>query len=131
MKKRGKAVFLPAALAGLMALCACQDSVNTLENTDRTARPEYVNSRYFSTDSYCRDRIMKRMGVTADEADELISKTDRYRAEYYKYHTGGNYWTNPVNYDLTLNPSRLGWEACVDVIEDALFRKLGVSKPVR
>lgn len=78
---------------------------------------------------YCRDRIMKRMGVTADEADELISKTDRYRAEYYKYHTGGNYWTNPVNYDLTLNPSRLGLEACVAVIEDALSRKLGVQPP--
>lgn len=75
---------------------------------------------------YCRDRIMKRMGVTANQADVFISKTDRYRAEYYKYHTGGNYWTNPVNYDLTLNPSRLGWEACVAVIKDALHHKLGV-----
>lgn len=78
---------------------------------------------------YCRDRIMKRMGVTASEADSYISKTDRYRAEYYKYHTGGNYWTNPVNYDLTLNPSRLGWEACVAVIKDALHHKLGVQIP--
>ena len=41
----------------MLALCACQDSVNTLENTDKTAQREYVNSQYFSTDSYCRDRI--------------------------------------------------------------------------
>ena len=24
----------------------------------------------------------------------MIEKTDKYRAEYYKYYTGGNYWTN-------------------------------------
>ena len=72
---------------------------------------------------------MQRMGISADEADELISKTDRYRAEYYRYHTGGNYWTNPVNYDLTLNPCRMGWQNCVAVIEQALQAKLGVPLP--
>ena len=58
MKKCRKTIVLPAVLGGMMlALCACQDSVNTLENTDKTAQREYVNSQYFSTDSYCRDRI--------------------------------------------------------------------------
>lgn len=78
---------------------------------------------------YCRERIMQRMEVTASEADAYIAKTDRYRAAYYKYHTGGSDWTNPINYDLTLNPSRLGWEACVAVIKDALYQKLGVTPP--
>ena len=55
MKKCRKTIVLPAVLGGMMlALCACQDSVNTLENTDKTAQREYVNSQYFSTDSYCR-----------------------------------------------------------------------------
>lgn len=58
MKKCRKTIVLPAVLGGMMlALCACQDSVNTLENMDKTAQREYVNSQYFSTDSYCRDRI--------------------------------------------------------------------------
>lgn len=78
---------------------------------------------------YCRARIMEEMHVTADEADELITKTDHYRAEYYRYHTGGNYWTNPVNYDLTLNSNRLGVDNCVAIIEDALSHKLGVPVP--
>lgn len=73
--------------------------------------------------SFCRPRIMKQMGVTAETADISISETDKYRAEYYEYYTGGNYWTNPVNYDLTLNTARLGIDGCVDIIKHALFTK--------
>ena len=57
MRKSGTTFALPAALGGLLMLCACQDSVNTLENMDKNAHREYVNSQYFSTDAYCRDRI--------------------------------------------------------------------------
>lgn len=73
--------------------------------------------------SFCRPRIMKKMGVTAETADISITETDKYRAEYYSYYTGGNYWTNPVNYDLTLNTARLGIDGCVEMIEHALFMK--------
>ena len=66
---------------------------------------------------------MKKMGVTAETADISITETDKYRAEYYAYYTGGNYWTNPVNYDLTLNTARLGIDGCVEMIEHALFMK--------
>lgn len=75
---------------------------------------------------------MKKMGVTAETADMSISETDKYRAEYYKYYTGGNYWTNPVNYDLTLNTQRLGIDLCVDIIEFALHDKFpDISLPVK
>lgn len=73
--------------------------------------------------SFCRPRIMEKLGVTAEEADISITETDKYRAEYYQYYTGGNYWTNPVNYDLTLNTARLGIAGCVEMIEHALFMK--------
>ncbi|MCM1146115.1 MAG: cytidylate kinase-like family protein [Clostridium sp.] len=65
----------------------------------------------------CVKSIMEKMGVSEQEAHKLIRKTDKYRADYYKYYTNGNYWTNPVNYDLTLNSDRVGRDACVDVIE--------------
>lgn len=68
---------------------------------------------------------MQRMGVDGKEADHLISSTDKYRADFYKYYTGGNYWTNPVNYDLTLNSERLGLDKCVALIKQALMVKLG------
>ena len=67
------------------------------------------------------------MDVTEEEAARLITKTDKYRADYYKYYTNGNYWTNPVNYDLTLNSGRLGPEKCVEMIKSALKIKLGVE----
>lgn len=74
---------------------------------------------------YCRERIMKRMNVTAKEADRLISRTDKYRADYYKFYTNGNYWTNPVNYDITLNSQRLGQEGCINIILECLKMKMG------
>lgn len=78
---------------------------------------------------YCRERIMRRMGVSAEEADRVITRTDKFRAEYYKYYTHGNYWTNPVNYDMTLNPARLGEDVCAALVKECLRRKLGVSVP--
>lgn len=77
--------------------------------------------------SHCLKNILRRMDVTVDEANDLITKTDKYRAEYYKFYTGGNYWTNPVNYDITLNSYRLGDDNCVAMIKNALKVKLGID----
>lgn len=68
--------------------------------------------------AYCLANVMRKMDVTEAEANDLITKTDKYRADFYKYVTKGNYWTNPVNYDLTLNSERMGKENCVKVIKD-------------
>lgn len=76
---------------------------------------------------FCVKRIMSRMEVSEKEAHKKISETDKHRAAYYKFYTGGNYWTNPVNYDLTLNSARLGIEGCVDIILDALREKCDIE----
>ncbi len=73
----------------------------------------------------CLESIMKKMGVSEKEAADLITKTDKYRGEYYRFYSGGNYWTNPVNYDLTLNSARIGRENCADVIIDMMKIKFG------
>ena len=74
----------------------------------------------------CVASITKKMGVTEAEAHRLIAKTDKYRADYYKYYTKGNYWTNPVNYDMTLNSARVGRDRCVDVMESYVKAKFGL-----
>ncbi len=74
---------------------------------------------------YCLKRIMKRMNVDAEEAAKLISKTDKFRADYYKFYTNGNYWTNPVNYDMTINMNRVGQERAVETIISYLKSKFG------
>ena len=78
----------------------------------------------------CVQSIMKKMGVTEKEANRLIEKTDRYRADYYHFYSQGGYWTNPVNYDMTLNSARVGRDRCVDVIIDYAKRKLDISMPI-
>lgn len=77
--------------------------------------------------AYTRGRIMDRMHVTAEEADQLITETDKYRADYYKFYTSGNYWTNPVNYDITLNSQKLGEQTCIELIIETVRRKLEVK----
>lgn len=71
----------------------------------------------------CVESITNKLGVTEEEAHRLIEKTDKYRADYYHFYTKGGYWTNPVNYDITLNSDRIGREKCVDIIEEVLKLK--------
>lgn len=73
----------------------------------------------------CIESIMRKTGVDEREAEKLIVRTDRFRAEYYHFYTGGNYWTNPVNYDLTLNSARLGRKKCADVMIEMMKIKFG------
>lgn len=68
--------------------------------------------------AYCRARIMNKRNIGAAEADRLISRTDKYRADYYKFYTDGNYWTNPVNYDFTINIAKVGEDRCLEMIMD-------------
>ena len=73
----------------------------------------------------CVKSVVERLGVTEDEAHKMIYQTDRYRADYYKYYTGGENWTNPVLYDMTLNSDRIGREKCSELIIQYLKIKLG------
>lgn len=73
----------------------------------------------------CVKSIKERLGVSEDEANKMIYQTDRYRADYYKYYTGGEVWTNPVLYDMTLNSDRIGRDKCVELIIEYLKIKFG------
>ncbi|MCR4629068.1 MAG: cytidylate kinase-like family protein [Clostridium sp.] len=73
--------------------------------------------------AFCLKRTIEHMGVSEDVANATISQTDQYRADYYAYYTHGNYWTNPVNYDMTLNSEKVGIADCVNIIEQYLVLK--------
>lgn len=59
---------------------------------------------------------MKKLSLPLKEIDKFIQKTDRRKAEYYKYYTGRE-WTDVRNYDLGLNCSKLGFERCMEEIK--------------
>ena len=67
--------------------------------------------------AFFQDRTMQRMKVSSDVSAATIENTDKYRADYYKYYTKGNYWTNPVNYDMTLNSEKVGIAGSVKMSE--------------
>lgn len=81
--------------------------------------------------SACVNSIQEKMHVTAERAHQLIHSTDKYRAKYYSYYTGGKDWTNPTNYDLVLNSDRIGRENCVKLIKDYINIKFGTDEQPR
>lgn len=64
---------------------------------------------------FCMEQAGKKHSMSAKELEKYILKTDKYRADYYFYHTGRK-WTDARNYDLCLNSSKLGFERCVEEI---------------
>lgn len=73
----------------------------------------------------CVKSIMEKMHVSEERANQLIRKTDKYRAKYYNYYSGGKDWTNPINYDLVLNSDRIGRQKCVELIKQYVEIKFG------
>lgn len=60
-------------------------------------------------------RIMKKDGISYEEADEKVERTDEERALYYHEHTG-KAWGDVNNYHMILNTSDLGVENCADIL---------------
>ena len=74
---------------------------------------------------YCVQNVMERLCVNESEAERLILKTDKYRADYYKYYSAGKEWKDPREYDLIINSGRIGMDKCAQVIKDFMKVKLG------
>jgi len=68
----------------------------------------------------CVKSLMSKMGVKEETAHKMITKTDKYRYDYYKFYTGGKDWRDPTAYDMTLNSDRIGRDKCVKIICDYL-----------
>lgn len=64
---------------------------------------------------FCMEQAAKKHSMSVRELERFLAKTDKRRADYYKYHTGRE-WTDARNYDLCLDSSKLGYERCVEEI---------------
>lgn len=67
--------------------------------------------------------IMEEKNVTEKQAEKYRKKMDRYRSQYYKYHTG-KVWRCPDNYDLCLDTGKLGYEDCVRLIMEYVAMRI-------
>ena len=74
-----------------------------------------------------RETVALRLGITPEEAEELIEKKDRGRAEYYNFFTFGH-WGKAAGYDLCVDSSLLGIEGTARFIID-FGRRAGLIRP--
>lgn len=64
-----------------------------------------------------KKRVMERNGVSEKEAENLIVKEDKYRANYYNFYTGHK-WGASERYDATFNSSILGIDEIARIISE-------------
>lgn len=76
-----------------------------------------------ASDEYCIKHEMDILGVSEKEAIKQIKKLDKYRSDYYNYHTGLK-WEDVKNYDLSLDTSKLGFDKCVKYIKEYIKLRL-------
>ena len=104
--RQGSAVFVGRASDYVLRDMDCLDVFVSAPLPDRIAR------------------VCARLDIAADEAEKLIAKKDRLRAEYYNFFTVGE-WGAASGYDLCLDSSRLGIEGSADFIIE-FGRKAGL-----
>ena len=68
-------------------------------------------------------RVANRHGITEGQAVDMINKTDRRRASYYNFYTGGK-WGKFDNYDIAINSACLGIEGTARIIADMAREKM-------
>ncbi len=73
----------------------------------------------------CVKSIASKMYVDSKEAERLVKRTNKYRADYYKYYTQGSDWKDSLNYDLAINSARVGRDQCVELIKNYVDIKFG------
>lgn len=73
---------------------------------------------------FCIEQAAKKLSMSSKEIEKYIARTDKRRADYYKYHTGRE-WTDARNYDLCLDSSKLGFERCVEEIKAYMKVRFG------
>ncbi|MDY3920392.1 MAG: cytidylate kinase-like family protein [Candidatus Limivivens sp.] len=79
-------------------------------------RPNVVSVFIHASPEYCARQSVEKGAYKGKDVEKFIQKTDKYRAEYYKYYTG-QVWNDARNYDLCLNSEKLGFEKCVEAIK--------------
>ena len=88
--------------------------------------PNVLKVFIYAPENVCIEREMERQGISRKDAEKYVQSNNRFRKEYYKYHTG-KVWESPYNYDLCISTAQLKYEESVKLIEAALKTRFGVE----
>lgn len=87
-------------------------------------KPNLVRVFIYASREKCIQKEMDRQKIDWKKADKFITKTDKYRRDYYRYFTGQE-WENMKNYDLCINTTTMTYEEAALAIQEFAFRMLG------
>ena len=79
--------------------------------------PHLVSVFIYADTDFRVKNVAESGNISKTEAQSLIAKTDRRRANYYNFYTG-NRWGVMENYDLAINVSKLSKEKAAKLIAD-------------
>ena len=65
------------------------------------------------------EKAAEKLSMSTKEIEKFLQKDDKRKDEYYRRFTGGK-WKDATQYDLCLDSSRLGYEKCIEEIENQL-----------
>ena len=80
-------------------------------------KPGLVRVYIYASREKCIEKEMNLQKIDWKTADKFISKTDKYRRDYYRYFTGQE-WENMQNYDLCINTTQMTYEQAAKAIQD-------------
>ena len=88
--------------------------------------PNVISVNIHANFEDCVKAVLNRTALKRGEAEKLIRKKNRERAEFYFYYTGHT-WADALGYDLTLNSSKVGYDNCVLLIKQYTEMKLATK----
>lgn len=77
--------------------------------------PNHVSVFMHADKEFRNDRIQKLYNQSHSNADKMIEKSDKERAAYCKTFTGKE-WADALNYDISIDTSKLGIDNTVEFI---------------
>ncbi len=71
---------------------------------------------FYASEDNCIRRVVAQQGVNEKEAKERIARIDKYRANYYKFYTGHD-WYDAHNYDLCMDTASMDYDKLIRVVK--------------
>jgi len=82
-------------------------------------RPDVLHVYIHADKEFRKERIVRLYGDSEKSPEARINAKDKRRHVNYQHYTGRT-WGKAQNYDLCLNTSTLGVEACIQIVLDAI-----------
>ena len=83
-----------------------------------------TNVYIWASDDFRVNRVMNKIGLTYTEAVDYVSRIDKRRRSYYDFYTS-KAWGDVENYDLTINPEKIGIDNSAKIIAEYVNSKIG------